>query len=114
MTRCWLVPTSAARNFPMPHILPRTTGRRCPTRPGLKRFTNTTARRCCLPASSRQEEPVTTPRSIVIRNNHTVLGAERGSQEAADFARHVGLRYVSDQMPGIARERKGKDFQYRY
>jgi len=52
--------------------------------------------------------------SITIRNNHTVLRAVRGSQEAADSARHVGLRYVSDQMPGIARERKGKDFQYRY
>jgi DNA topoisomerase-1 len=29
-------------------------------------------------------------------------------------ALRIGLRYVSDQMPGIRRERAGKDFRYRY
>jgi DNA topoisomerase I len=40
--------------------------------------------------------------------------AERVAEDAADSARHVGLRYVSDQMPGISREREGTVFRYRY
>src|SRR5947209_12822193 len=34
--------------------------------------------------------------------------------DPADSARTAGLRYVSDHMPGIRRERVGKSFRYRY
>src|SRR3569832_878092 len=34
-------------------------------------------------------------------------------QDAEVSARVVGLRHVSDQTPGITRERHGKDFRYR-
>ena len=38
----------------------------------------------------------------------------RETNDAVKSARTVGLRYVSDRMPGIRREKTGEGFCYRY
>lgn len=48
------------------------------------------------------------------QKRHRPIGQERKRSGAVKSANGVGLRYVSDAMPGIRRERFGKDFRYRF
>src|SRR5947209_20324070 len=75
-------------------------------------------------ASPRDSKPANSDRSIAghSRRRSTQNGKDHNHarprlQELADpvnSARTVGLRYVTDQMPGIRREHAGKSFRYRY
>jgi DNA topoisomerase-1 len=40
--------------------------------------------------------------------------SDSGNGDAIESARQAGLRYVSDNMPGITREKSGHGFRYRY
>src|SRR4051812_16919364 len=87
-------------------------------RPGHGKFTNTMASpRPSRPASSNPPVATFSPhRSIPNGSRQGNHGRPRLEELAgpAGSARTVGLRYVSDQMPGIRRERAGKSFRYRY
>lgn len=75
-------------------------------------------------ASRRDSKPLNSEqplarlsRQAVIENRNGLNNARQRLQELADpasSARTVGLRYVTDQMPGIRREHAGKSFRYRY
>lgn len=76
-------------------------------------------------ASERHSKTVTSNKPAVpsrrhlpIRNNNRENRGRRNDlEEITDpegSARTVGLRYVSDQMPGIRREHAGNSFRYRY
>jgi DNA topoisomerase-1 len=41
-------------------------------------------------------------------------GTETGNGDGVESAKEAGLRYVSDEMPGIRREKSGHGFRYRY
>jgi DNA topoisomerase-1 len=43
-----------------------------------------------------------------------IANVEALTVDSAECARAAGLRYVSDEMPGIRRERAGKGFRYRF